>query len=516
VLISPLVAETVITFLQLWTPAYLMPQEALYPSIQPVLWALYGQGTPLSSQLLRFILAKVNINLFQWSGEWELSLETCKLVHILVHGNRNLARELMECEQWIRLVRACTTDQSLWETANLPGEAVVSLFAALTNSVQKGRETHRLQLWNQISSSVSERLQRLLNTPKEQKNSPRYLSSLSLCLDMIRGIVSASVDIQGTNVIYQFLSMISSSLISLLSCYSHRSDLITSILNIFAGFAGSNIVVLEAEEAQNFYKASLDLIREYGRIGQGRMKEMGSSEQDEEEFEDVKIMLELLEHIYSKDLVDFGPDNVDFSSQATIMGISILVAHLNETVLNFPTISRAFFGIVQDVVSTHPEKLFSILDQDSQNRMLAVLSFALSNHDGKVVSSSFDTLRELVSYEGSRTNQVFHGHLPGIVELLMKRLIQEEIAEQTIDSASDCLLAVLLVYSQQALDSTMEYLVRQQEDRASAREVRQAFAEIVQQAGVQCDSPLGRRNRMRFRKSTSSFIERIRRTIMRK
>lgn len=507
---SPLVGELCIRFLQRWVPAYLMPQESLYDRISPMLWRIYGEGSEMSKQILRFVIKKVSINLFMWSHEWDLCLQTCNLVKNLV-GQRKLRQEIMQLDQWAELVQLCTNPSAPIWSINLPGNVIVLLFQSITSACEENGQ-RREELWVQISQSVSNKFFSLLQSNDFQSvhKSVEFITELSTALDMLRGVCGSSVVSNDTNVSFAFLQTVAQPLLQLVQLYGDRKDILVSILGIFCDFTERNIIIISAHECKLLFEMSILLIREYGKVSHNRLlKLMGSNAENEDDLDDLEIMLRLLDHIYSKDAIDFGPDEVDFSADATIMGLSLVLSFVTEHILEYPDISKLLFQIVQDVISTHPDKLFSVLDEEARHRIITVIEFAIQSLDTQIVRSSLSALRQLILFEGSTASPVFMNKLPHFLEVLFKRLVEDHLTEPVLDGCSDCLLAMMLRYPN-LLHNAKSFFMQKAHPH-TMQSVSDAFGILNPHSLLrEGEDPNGRKNRTQFRSLVGSFVERIR------
>lgn len=525
--LSPLVAETIMAFLERWVPTYLFPSIAVYDQIPMALYHLFGPESSNSLEILRFVLSKISINLFHWSEEWNLSLASCKLLNRLVM-NQNLKNKLVGLSEWWELVRICTdfSHSPLWTSISLPGEVVTDLFKTLGSSLSLDSQSHSeessVQLWTTISTSISTRFDQLLNGVAfhQQQLSPQFESEVTKTIEIFRGLANAQVNEATANVFFDFLISKAQIFLELLRTYQN-TPVVNVILSFFSEFAGANLIYWDSERSNHFFRVCVDLIRVFSEINRNRLKTSIGQDQ----YEDVLILLTLIDHISTKTLFDFASDGGEsYSTEAALMAVSMLLPQLDENMLNVSELCTALFAIIEDLITSYPEKLFITLDTAAQERLFAGMDYLLNSAVQTSVHSGLHMLTALASHHynsaSSTSRNQFSSRIPAYQNRLLQMMLVDKINSETLDPLADALLSITL-YNSENMKALMSSIVDSYQDFGTRKSLGDAFSLLDPYPPVnipgnssknsKCLSSSGglngRANRVRFRALVRQCVE---------
>jgi hypothetical protein len=460
--------------------------------------------------------------------------------------NRKVRKSLASLPEWWELIERCclVADRndlsSLWNQ-QLPGDVVQKVFCSIICA-----SSDNTSCLSKILESISLRFHILsVGSPDFEKRAQDSTVRASLCLilDMMCGVALALGESSASrnlySIVFKFLQSYFDCFANLfMRIYAHDIPIVSLMLRIFCAITSTEIFEISADDSYSILQWSLTMVQAYGQISQQRLSSLRTSQDkgkpessdDEHVLDDVKILIKLLEQISSKETIDSlipSPENncSALASEAAIVGTSILIQYLDRKLLHYPEIICPLFDLLDDLVTTYPDKVVQKLSDASKAQIIDSLEFSLSHHDSNICKSAFHMIKALGVYCYSNLSHIdpqepFLRVIPRLQEKIMSMILVENIADEILDALSDALLALILS-SQESFSAVATHIVQiYSSNQNFVHAFTNGFKKLDPFPKVEENStpgnrpqnldPNGRVNRIRFRKCLREFIEECR------
>jgi hypothetical protein len=194
------------------------------------------------------------------------------------------------------------------------------------------------------------------------------------------------------------------------------------------------------------------------------------------------------------------------------------------SIAEFPDILGAYFEIIHDILSVHPDHFFT-LPVDAQSSILSSLIGGLSHPNATVAASSFQTAYRLCAFVLDLRHKLMlrpehafprdsftrlESQLLTLQQKFLEIMLLERFSEEVVDSMADALIA-LVSLNPGHFTTLVSSLLSQQESQALQSRLNALFDSLLTSNSVQFTSqPLERRNRFRFRSNLRIFLVSVR------
>jgi hypothetical protein len=233
------------------------------------------------------------------------------------------------------------------------------------------------------------------------------------------GGLAASVDDTTTIMIFNSCSKFFSTFVQLLDLYRSYPDVELFILTIFRDLIKNQSVdSLQPENLQLLYQTVHDLIQVYAKNEIGRHRHSNSLE-EEELFEDLCVLLNLLAELITSEYEGFGNYIVDIERDTVLgriqksqfeidvpkvvfVGVNSLLPLITKDMLEYPSICLDYMHLVGLLVDYFPDRLVT-LPQTLQSSLLESLLFGTHQPLSRISDYSFKAIQSLGLYNWAQT-----------------------------------------------------------------------------------------------------------------
>ncbi|XP_031116009.1 exportin-4 isoform X1 [Ipomoea triloba] len=542
---SPRLMEAVIWFLRRWSSTYLMPPEEYKESKSSDSFT-EGQFKEEHSRkaLLNFcgehsqgkvvldIIVRLSItSLVSYPGEKDLQALTCfELLHGLVR-RRSVCTHLMALDSWRELANAFANERTLF---SLYASYQRSLAQTLVLSATGMRDSEMsYQYVKYLTSHMTAYLVELSgrNDLKKVAEQPDIILLVSCLLERLRGVAIAT-EPRTQKAIYEIGFSVMNPVLTLLEVYKHESAVVYLLLRFVVDWVDGQIIYLEAHETAVAVGFCMSLLQLYSSHNIGKISLSISktlrSEEDTERYKDIRVLLQLLASLCSKDLIDFSSEPIEAHgtniSQVVYMGLHIVTPLISLDLLKYPKLCHDYFSLLSHMLEVYPE-MVAQLNNEAFIHIIRTLDFGLRHQDPEVVDLCLRAVKALASYHykesgagkiglGSRATastdsagNVQEGVLSKFLRSLLQFLLFEDYSNDIVSSAADALLPLILC--EQALYQRLGgELIERQANPAFKSRLTNAFQSLTSSNNL--SSTLDRSNYQKFRKNVRTFLIEVR------
>ena len=233
------------------------------------------------------------------------------------------------------------------------------------------------------------------------------------------GGLAASVDDSTTVMIFNACSRFFSTFVKLLDLYHSYPDVELFILTIFRDLVkNQSIDSLTPENHQLLYQTIHDLIQVYAKNEIGRHRQANSLE-EEELFQDLSILLNLLAELITSEYEGFGKICAKIERETVLsriqksqfevdvpkvvfVGVNSLLPLITKEMLEYPSICLDYMHLVGLLVDYFPDRLVT-LPQTLQSSLLESLLFGTHQPLSRISDYSFKAIQSLGLYNWAQS-----------------------------------------------------------------------------------------------------------------
>lgn len=382
-----------IWFLNRFCGTYLFLKESLYEFISPSLLYCFGDlKCERVHMVLNLCLRRIDLCLFHLTSLHEvpyysdLMEQCCNLVGTFLRDSK-IRMFIMSNTDWLQIISKLIHPSTLSISSKLSTIILAKLFKSVCISVgESSTETlvafanmsnlegiGREQVFAYITSSMNQSLNELFAEIKQRLLVNGTLSYENFAvLNRLLGILSGFCCASGTNTVhlkYSFLVNWLHVFVDLIPSFSSNPTLlienkeyfnmtfaaVSSIIQLFFDIADVDISYLNKDESLHYFQTCISLVTNFGNYAQ-----VCSNSRLCDNEENWILLLRILLHIVSKDAIDFSSDVITFASDAAFAGVSKLLPHLTQDLLDYPDIIKCYYGLVTELVSCYPKKFLSM------------------------------------------------------------------------------------------------------------------------------------------------------------
>ncbi|KAK3098488.1 hypothetical protein FSP39_019964 [Pinctada imbricata] len=363
-MLSPQIGSTVVSFLRRWMAAYLLPDENYYAQVSHTLLTAFGRDTEAAQWTISFLLNRIISNLAIWGSEEHLMEDTMQLLVSLV-DQRSKAIFVTKCELLWTLAKQEANHQP--PLSLLPSKSRRKLLQALVLAGSGVTDDEsREQYYQCVLQSLHDKFYSTVckedfTTKSQNAEVKEVIISL---LESLCGVADGT-RIDNLNRIYNFLMPLLQECVKLLNVYHMCEDVVPLCLELYS----------EVIQKQLCY------------LGEVRKRSTVNGEGEEEErYNDILLVMELLTNLLSKDFIDFSdpaeegePQSGSQISAADVVlyGLNTIIPVMDADLLKFPTLCSQYYKLIAFLAEVHPEK-FVCLDHELFKSLMASVELGLS------------------------------------------------------------------------------------------------------------------------------------------
>lgn len=167
-------------------------------------------------------------------------------------------------------------------------------------------QSSREQYWAKVLRPLVDKFNAQIRREDMRRvyNDDKIRNNLMSTMESFVGVIQGS-HVTTVQQIFGFLQPVLASLVDLLGLYHNYSDIVEIILEIFCEAAKRILCFLNQADSRILFQRSVDCIQMYANHNKGRRSI--SKESEEEQFRDLKLLMELLTNLLSKDFIDLAP-----------------------------------------------------------------------------------------------------------------------------------------------------------------------------------------------------------------
>lgn len=554
--LSPLLASTVLWFLNRWAPAYIHPitygsAGGDSPSLILLVWA---KGQPLSEQTVAFCTTLCLNYQCYWPHEHHVQKSTQSLMVSLANRGEDIRSLLVASPSFRQIVTMHCLTAGIRH--NAPPSELLSAIQAKANEIpfdmahgyqrlsydDRSRTFTALLLCtcdlnnSESTSMMNESLgavQIAFSSLVQALSSKQILSSdinamemTSLCVEMYGGVARASEMVESERVPL-FITPSLVHLSGLMAFYAEDLSICEGLLRFFRDYTEQFVAMLTTEQSVALFTASAELLKLYSarhcsaRVVKRPVSSLAELVTDEEQsYTDILCVIQFLIHLGTKDFIDICTTLTDSgvnSSQVTdiiFFGLQQILPLMTQGLLLYPDLCTQYFSLVSFMMDTYPDKV-CILPYELFDALLESLLFGMSHVDGYVSKTSLQgiaaVVREHIKSHALANHLASH---PDIFDKCTRRLLQEVVFQSIVWDRLEPAGLLLLPLAAANINRFVIVVngLTQQAPSEHQPRLQAAFQILIQPevlTKVSSGGYEGRMNRMRFKKDFDVFVKEV-------
>ncbi|XP_041355105.1 exportin-4-like [Gigantopelta aegis] len=468
--LSPQVGRTAMWFLSRWARVYLLPDENFYSQISMALSAAFGRDTEGAQWTIGFLLQKVISNLTVWSAEEKFMEDTLQLLVALV-DHKTRASYVVKSDLLWNLAKMEATNDSTVSVLTSTCRRLLTKALVLAGSGFND-STLREEYWKIVLQSIHDRFYSLVCNKNFTKlrHTGEVKEDVIVLLETLLGIAEGS-RVDNLDRMFLFLSPLLAESVKLLDVYHSYEDVVPLILELFSEVVNRHLCYLGETKSQKLYDLCLSVIQMYSKHNSGK-RVMEFSDEEENKYNDILIVMELLTNLLSKDFIDFGeseegvPQGGGQMSAADVVlyGLNIIVPLMNEELLKFPSLCSQYFKLVSFLGEVHPDK-FTSLPADLFKTLMGSVELGLSIFGPDITKMCLEIIASLAShiFQTNITHSYLLAALSHFLKLVFHMLLLESFDMDLLETASCTFFCLICCHQDQYRDLVNQLLQNQME-----------------------------------------------------
>ncbi|XP_052239002.1 exportin-4-like isoform X2 [Dreissena polymorpha] len=508
---SPQVTSSVMWLLRRWSRSYLLPDENFYNQMSKAICAGFGRDTDGAQWSVQFLLDKILVYLAAWNAE-EKTLQDILQLLVTMVDNRTRAVFIMKCPTMQELVRQVADNRSPF--CLLPASALRLVYKALVLAGTGIAENNAAEYWQLVLKRLEDRFYLHIRVPHFTKScqSPETKEEIIKLLESLCGVAKGS---RVTNIdkIFDFLLPLMLHSVSLLDLYHNNEDVVPLILEMLSEVVQRQLCFLNEKRSNQLYEVCLSAIQTYSKHNSGkRVKD--ASEEEEDRYNDILLVMEMLTNLLSKDFVDFGDKDENIPSPQAVSPIDVVLYGLNtviplmtEDLLRFPNLCSQYFKLITFLTEIHPDK-FTSLPEELFKSIMVSLEMGLVSYGSEITKMSLDCIYSLGSYvfENNLVGSLIHDTLKHFLKVVFRMLLLDDFNLDLLDTASSALFCLICCHTDQYQHLVHEIL---------ESHINQAYKSRLLEAFNNLTPPtlaltVNRHNKLIFMENFNSFLINVR------
>jgi hypothetical protein len=450
-------------------------------------------------------------------------------------------------ESWASLTYLCVpSDGSTTVAGDVPCRIHMKLMQSLVNAgdlitpqnnhslspVEHFEATRQVRLdhFSALVAPLDASLHPLLEIAQRNKpdelsalQQPAVLQSVLIQVSRLRGVARASISDEA--LVFRVCMQYFSPLLTLLEVYRGNPDVVAQIVLFFKDFAeyqAENLSDGEDDGAASahtvFFASTQSMFEAWNKIHGARVSIESSASSRalvaadvDAQARDVSTQLLLLRVMtglctfFEFDESGLPADDAAAQLVAVIArGIEIVLPHVSHSLLEFPKLRSALFGLVHSLLADCLLFLMPVLPEPSLRLVVSIAAdLGLSHFDSDVVRLSLEALGGLgrFVFEGGHSQQ-FAELVNGVLGSVMQFVFFGDFSRGSLPPCAEALLPLVLCAQDSFAATVQELIARHAGDAAGHARVAMGFESLL--AGVVAD--LSFSNRKQFEKNLEHML----------
>lgn len=368
-------------------------------------------------------------------------------------------------------------------------------------------ENGRTEYWKRILSPVQIRFKTILC----QENFNRIYQEETVKTEIIDilesfiGIVSGS-HISTVQNIFEFMSGILSELPVLLNLYHNYQIIVQLILELFCECAKRLLFYLTQAESKKMYEYCLATVQTYARCNTNRLTTEIAAE--ENSYQDLLLVMELLTNLLSKDCVDLfpfesTPEETNITvADVVLYGLNFIMPLMTIDLLKYPALCIQYYKMITFVNEIYPQKVTQ-LPEDLFQKLIASVELGLTHFGSDVLMSCLDFIQILATHiqQNEPQTSTVYQIVMRMLKILLDLILSHQINSDMYNAASTTLFALICCYKEQ-YQAYVQNLIQSQTDPTVAERLATAFTELTHNIELKPE----RLCKLKFREKFDTFI----------
>ncbi|XP_024988804.1 exportin-4-like isoform X2 [Cynara cardunculus var. scolymus] len=477
---SPRLMEAIMWFLARWSSTYLMiigEMQSYRNSIDEVTLlqmqqsrkallsfsAEYTQGKMLLDIIVRISLT----TLISYSGEKDLQALTCYQLLGGVVRRKNICAYLVTLDSWRELAHCFTNERVLFSLNASHQRSLAQTLVLSASGIRDSVEANKYI--RDLTSHMTIYLNDICGKKDIKSLSQKPDVILVTCLlERLRGASSAS-EPRTQKAVYEMGFSVMQSILKLIEVYKDESAVVYLLLKLVVDWVEGQIIYLEPHETALVIDFCMHLLQLYSSHNIGKISVSVSSsllsEANDEKYKDLRALLQLLQKLCTKDMVDVSSatseDQQTSISQVIYVGVHIVSPLITIDMLKYPKLCYDHFALLSHMLEVYPE-MIPKLNHEAFGHISGTLDFGLHHQDEEIVGMCLSSLRALAFYHykeraGGRDGLGPHatsykdangnfqdGILSRFLRSLLQLILFEDYSTDLVGAAADALFPLIL------------------------------------------------------------------------
>lgn len=438
--ISPLLVETLLWFVDHWSKTYLFAKVGDSGTLSlNIRKAFTEEGD--ADRILVFILDIASKNFELWSSDENVLAQIVCLLNTLA-SKGVIRNRLLRSERFQHIIQYFLNNISRLPPS-LHSEIITLVATISTQGVEVQLEA---QAFNGLVSTIQRRFHDVLNRPdfSVKFQQQEIKSEIINTLEMILGLAAAA-SYHNATVIFSSIIPYFEPMTKLFHVYASHFDLNVFIIDIYLQTA--KILAFDELDGGSRRALSMSLInvlRIYTSSNQGIRGRQADLEDDL--FKDLSLIMETLTI-----LIHHGEKDKDLA-EAVFFGINTVLPMVTREMLKFPRLCRDYLCLAGKLIEQHPEKL-ATLPASLVAALFSSIRFGSEQPMVQVRRTCFDSVTALVKYcfrersssGGDDSTRFLEPHLDASLDHIMDTILFKELDRGFIDIAGESLFSLIVL-----------------------------------------------------------------------
>lgn len=310
-------------------------------------------------------------------------------------------------------------------------------------------------------------------------------------------------------ILFDYLSPMLSELVVFINMYQNDQIIVQLILELFGQCSKYMLCYLSQLETKKLYESTLSIVQAYAKCNINRLSVEIQSE--ENSFQDLSLLMDLLTFILSKDCLDLHPTiSTEETSSVTatdvsLFGLNFIMPLMTTDLLKYPSLCMQYYRLILLINDIYPEKI-SNLPENLLRQLLSSVELGLTQFSSDIAQTCLDFIQGTATYihKNSLQNTNIYNYLLPFLKLLMDLTLSHQINSELTNTASTCIYALICCYSDQ-YQMLVQSLIQSQTDHLIAERLANAFNELTRNIELNCE----RTPKLKFRDNFDKFIANV-------
>lgn len=326
-------------------------------------------------------------------------------------------------------------------------------------------------------------------------------------LECLIGIAKGS-QMATVPVLFDFLSALLSELVVFMNMYTNDQIIVQLILELFGQCGKYMLCYLSEPDTQKFYESTLAMVQMYAKCNVNRLSV--ETESEENSFQDLSLVMDLLTFILSKDCLNLSPLSTTeeitvTSADVTLFGLNFIMPLMTTDLLKYPSLCMQYYRLLVLINDIYPEKICNLPD-NLLRQLLSSIELGLTEFSSDVGQACLDFIHGMATYvhRNSLHNTNIYNYMLPFLKLLMDLTLSHQINSELASTTSTCIYSLICCYSDH-YQVLVQSLIQSQSDPVIAERLASAFNDLTRNIALNCE----RAPKLKFRGNFDNFIANV-------